>query len=76
MRLFYHNPNYHALLISNLHLKSPCRQVLDVCDECPNSKYAKVIIVPNEPDSNIVHYNYVELKGHSLICHVGSDCKS
>ena len=53
------------------------RKVLDECDECPNSKYAKVIIVPaNEPDSNVVHYNSVELKGHSLICHIGSDCKS
>ena len=27
------------------------RKALDVCDECPNSKYAKVFIVPsNEPD--------------------------
>ena len=53
------------------------RKALDVCDECPNSKYAKVFIVPaNEPDSNVVHYNSVELKGHSLICHIGSDCKS
>ena len=39
------------------------RKVLDECDECLNSKYAKVIIVPaNEPDSNVVHYNSVELK--------------
>ena len=47
------------------------RKALDVYDECPNSKYAKVFIVPsNEPDSNVVHYNSVELKGHSLICHI------
>ena len=51
--------------------------IIELKSACLNSKYAKVIIVPaNEPDSNVVHYNSVELKGHSLICHIGSDCKS
>ena len=72
----YHNLICHALSAFNESLQK-IRKVLDECDECPNSKYAKVIIVPaNEPDSNVVHYNSVELKGHSLICHIGSDCKS
>ena len=45
------------------------RKLLDKCDDdCPNTHYQKVVHFHDEsPNSEIVHYNSVELKGHSLL---------
>ena len=42
------------------------RKLLDKCDDdCPNTHYQKVVHFHDEsPNSEIVHYNSVELKGH------------
>ena len=54
------------------------RKLLDKCDDdCPNTHYQKVVHFHDEsPNSDIVHYNYVELKGHSLLCFTGDECNS
>ena len=52
------------------------RKLLDKCDDdCPNTHYQKVVNFHDEsPNSEIVHYNSVELKGHSLLCFTGDEC--
>ena len=54
------------------------RKLLDKCDDdCPNTHYQKVFHFHDEsPNSDIVHYNSVELKGHSLLCFTGDECNS
>ena len=54
------------------------RKLLDKCDDdCPNTHYQKVVHFHDEsPNSEIVHYNSVELKGHSLLCFTGDECNS
>ena len=54
------------------------RKLLDKCDDdCPNTDYQKVVHFHDEsPNSEIVHYNSVELKGHSLLCFTGDECNS
>ena len=54
------------------------RKLLDKCDDdCPNTHYQKVVHFHDEcPNSEIVHFNSVELKGHSLLCFTGDECKS
>ena len=54
------------------------RKLLDKCDDdCPNTHYQKVVHFHDEsPNREIVHYNSVELKGHSLLCFTGNECNS
>ena len=54
------------------------RKLLDKCDDdCPNTHYQKVVHFHDEcPNSEIVHFNSVELKGHSLLCFTGDECNS
>ena len=54
------------------------RKLLDKCDDdCPNTHYQKVVHFHDEsPNSEIVHYNSVELKGHSSLCFTGDECNS
>ena len=54
------------------------RKLLNKCDDdCPNTHYQKVVHFHDEiPNSEIVHYNSVELKGHSLLCFTGNECNS
>ena len=51
------------------------RKLLDKCDDdCPTTHYQKVVHFHDEGE--IVHYNSVELKGHSLLCFTGDECNS
>ena len=54
------------------------RKLLDKCDDdCTNTHYQKVVHFHDEsPNSEIGHYNSVELKGHSLLCLTGDECNS
>ena len=54
------------------------RKLLDKCDDdCPNTHYQKVVHFHDQcPNGEIVHYNSVELKGHSLLCFTGDECNS
>ena len=53
------------------------RKLLDKCDDCPNHRYTKVALtLDDNPDSNIVHYDSVQLGGHGLPCVTGRECSS
>ena len=53
------------------------RKLLDKCDDCPNHRYTKVALTSDDnPDSSIVHYDSVQLGGHSLPCVTGRECSS
>ena len=40
---------------------------LDKCEDCPNHRYTKVALTSDDnPDSNIVHYDSVQLGGHGI----------
>ena len=53
------------------------RKLLDKCDDCPNHRYTKVALTSDDnPDSNIVHYDSVQLGGHGLPCVTGRECSS
>ena len=53
------------------------RKLLDKCDNCPNHRYTKVALTSDDnPDSNIVHYDSVQLGGHGLPCVTGRECSS
>ena len=53
-------------------------KLLDKCDDdCPNTHYQKVVHIHDEsPNTEIVQYNSVELKGHSLLCFTDDECNS
>ena len=44
---------------------SEVRNLLDSCDECPNTHYHKIAV-----------NDVVPLKGHSFMCYTGTECKS
>ena len=53
------------------------RKLLDKCDDCPNHQYTKVALTSDDnSDSNIVHYDSVQLGGHGLPCVTGRECSS
>ena len=53
-------------------------KVLDTCDNnCSNNQYNKVVHTADEnPNSQIIYYTSVELRGHSLLCFTGDECNS
>ena len=49
------------------------RKLLDSCDECPNNRYHKVLPATEEHPFAV---QTAPIKGHSLLCYTGTDCKS